>query len=68
MFEGHSTSFLRQPKLHGHHEVELFGLPRGVALARLVPELEKLMEKIVLRRISQEAAAVRIAEIDALYK
>ena len=68
VFEGHATSFLRQPKLHGHHEVELFGLSRGVALARLVPELEKLMEKIVLRRTTQEAVAVRIAEIDALYK
>ena len=68
VFEGHSTSFLRQPKLHGHHEVELFGLRRGMALTRLVPELEKLMEKIVLRRTTQEAAAARIAEIDALYK
>ena len=39
-----------------------------MALTRLVPELEKLMEKIVLRRTTQEAAAARIAEIDALYK
>ena len=68
VFEGHATSFLRQPKLHGHHEIELFGLSRGVALTRIVPELEKLMEKIVLRRTTQEAVAVRIAEIDALYK
>ena len=68
VFEGHTTSFLRQPKLHGHHEIELFGLRRGVALERIVPELEKLMEKIVLGRISQEAAAARIAEIDTLYR
>ena len=39
VFEGHSMSFLRQPKTHGHHEVELFGLRRGVALARRVPEM-----------------------------
>ncbi|MBQ4199445.1 MAG: hypothetical protein II649_06145 [Kiritimatiellae bacterium] len=68
VFEGHATSFLRQPKLHGHHEVELFGMRRGVAIERVVPELEKLMEGIVLRRTSQEEAAMRIAEIDALYK
>ena len=68
VFEGHATSFLRQPKAHGHHEIELFGLRRGAALERLVPELELLMEQIVLRRISQPAAAARIAEIDALYK
>ena len=68
VFEGHMTSFLRQPKLHGHHEIELFGLRRGVALEGLIPELEKLMEKIVLQRISQADAAARILEIDALYK
>ncbi len=68
VFEGHETSFLRQNKYHGHHEVELFGLPRGVALERLVPELELLMEKIELRRISEADAAARMAEIDALFK
>ncbi len=68
VFEGHSMSFLRQPKTHGHHEVELFGLRRGVALERLVPEMERLMEQIVLRRATPSAAAARIAEIDALYK
>ena len=68
VFEGHETSFLRQHKYHGHHEVELFGLRRGVALERLVPELELLMEKIELRRISEAAAAARAAEIDALFK
>jgi len=68
VFEGHATSFLRQVKVHGHHEIEFFGLRRGAALERLVPELERLMEQIVLRRIAQAAAVVRITEIDTLYK
>ena len=68
VFEGHSLSFLRQPKVYGHHEVELFGLRRGVALERIVPALERLMEQIVLRRMTATAVAARIAEIDALYK
>ena len=68
VFEGHETSFLRQHKYHGHHEVELFGLRRGVARERLVPELELLMEKIELRRISEADAAARAGELDALFK
>ena len=68
VFEGHEMSFLRQPKYHGHHEIELFGLRRGVALDRLVPALELLMEGIELRRLSEAAAAARAEEIDALYK
>ena len=68
VFEGHEASFLREIKYHGHHEVELFGMRRGVALERLVPELEQLMEALVTHRIEREAAAVRIEEIDALYK
>ena len=68
VFEGHETSFLRQPKFHGHHEVELFGLRRGVAQERIVPGLELLMERIELHRVTQEEAAARMAEIDALYR
>jgi len=68
VFEGHAESFLRQPKFHGHHEVELFGLRRGVALQQLVPELEKLMEGIVLGRHAPADAAARAEELDALYK
>jgi len=68
VFEGHTENFLRQPKYHGHHEIELFGIPRGVALERLVPELESLMEGIVLRRTGPADAAARFREIDALYK
>ena len=68
VFEGHSASFLREIKYHGHHEVELFGLRRGVSLERLVPELEKLMQKLVLNQIGPEELAHTIEEIDALYK
>ncbi|MCQ2391475.1 MAG: hypothetical protein MJ240_08620 [Kiritimatiellae bacterium] len=68
VFEGHDTSFTRQPKYHGHHEVELFGLSRGVALERLIPSLELLMEGIVLNRIPQVVGMHRILEVDALYK
>ena len=68
VFEGHTANFLRQPKYHGHHEIELFGLKRGVALERLVPALELLMEKIELHRLTEAEAAARADEIDALYR
>ena len=68
VFEGHDSNFLRLHKYHGHHEIELFGLHRGVALERLVPALELLMEKVELRLVSEADAATRAAEIDALYK
>ena len=68
VFEGHDSNFPRQHKHHGHHEIELFGLRRGVALERLVPALELLMEKVELRLLSETDAAARAAEIDALYK
>ena len=68
VFEGHETSFTRMPKYHGHHEIEFFGLSHGVALERLVPKLELLMEGIVLGRIPRTVAQRRIIEIDALYR
>ena len=51
VFEGHEASFTRMLKYHGHHEIEFFGLSRGVALERIVPKLELLMEGIVLSRM-----------------
>ncbi len=51
IFEGDVRSCMRTPKFHGHHEIELFGLRRGEALEQLVPELEKLMEGITLKRL-----------------
>ena len=68
VFEGHEMSFTRMPKYHGHHEIEFFGLSRGVALERIVPKLELLMEGIVLGRVPQMVAERRIMEIDVLYK
>ncbi len=68
LFEGHATSFTRQPKYHGHHEIEFFGLKRGLALEWLVPKLELLMEGIVLGRVAGDAARSAFAEIDSYYR
>lgn len=68
IFEGDVRSCMRTPKFHGHHEIELFGLRRGVATERLVPELEKLMEGIALKRLTPEEVAERLAAIDAGFK
>jgi len=68
VFEGNSSSFTRLIKYRGHHEVEFFGLRRGLALERLIPELEKLMEAIVLNRIGQLGVIQKIQEIVALYE
>ena len=53
VYEGNRTSFTRMPKHRGHHEIEFFGLRRGVALEKLVPEIEKLMESTALGKIGQ---------------
>ncbi|MBO7720923.1 MAG: hypothetical protein J6T01_00800 [Kiritimatiellae bacterium] len=50
VYEGNPCSFTRLPKHRGHHEIEFFGLRRGVALERLIPEIEKLMEAVALGR------------------
>ncbi len=68
IFEGDVRSCMRSPKYHGHHEIELFGLRRGEAGERLVPELERLMEGIALKRVSQEDVMARLLAIDALFK
>ena len=68
IFEGDVRSCMRSPKFHGHHEIELFGLRRGEAFLRLVPELEKLMEGIVLKRLAPAEVSERLTAIDALYK
>lgn len=68
IFEGDVRSCMRSPKFHGHHEVELFGLRRGEAFLRLVPDLEKLMEGIALKLLAPQEVAERLAAIDALFK
>lgn len=67
VYEGNTVSFTRMIKYRGHHEIEFFGMRRGVALERLIPELEKLMEAIVLNRIGQLGVIQRISEIVVLY-
>ena len=66
--EGDVRSCMRSSKFHGHHEIELFGLRRGEAFMRLVPDLEKLMEGIVLKRLTPAEVAGRLEAIDALFK
>ncbi len=68
IFEGHTVSFARQHKYHGHHEIEFFGLRRGLAMEWLVPKLELLMEAIVLGRVDHDGARAQFAEIDSYYR
>ena len=68
VYEGNACSFTRMAKHRGHHEVEFFGIRRGLALERLIPELEKLMEAIELGRIGQLGVIQRIEEIVSLYR
>ena len=68
VYEGNDCSFARMVKHRGHHEVEFFGIRRGVALERLIPELEKLMEAVELGRIGQLGVIQRIEEIVVLYR
>jgi len=46
----------------------LFGLRRGEAFLRLVPDIEKLMEAIALMRVTPAEVAVRLQSIDSLFK
>ncbi len=68
VYENNLHSFTRMPKHRGHHEIELFGLRRGVAMERIIPELEQLMEAIELGRIGQLGIIQKAEEIVALYE
>ena len=68
VYEGQPCSFCRMPKYRGHHEIELFGLRRGVALERLIPELERLMESVALGRLGQLGVIQKTQEILSLYE
>ena len=68
VYEGNASSFTRMPKHRGHHEIEFFGLRRGVALERLIPEIEQLMEAVVLGRTGQLGVIQKAQEIAALYR
>lgn len=65
VFEGNETSFMRQAKFHGHHEIELFGVVRGNALDKIVPRLEELYADI---QTEPDRAIGRIAEIDIQFR
>ena len=67
-YDGNRYSFTRMPKFRGHHEIEFFGLKRGISLDRLVPELERLMEAIVLGRVDNAEIARRARAALALYE
>lgn len=67
VYEGNKTSFTRMPKYRGHHEIEFFGLVRGVGVGRLVPELEKIMEAVALGRIGRLGLIQKADEAAALY-
>lgn len=68
VYEGNRTSFTRMSKYRGHHEIEFFGLKRGLALESIVPEIERLMESIVLGRMGQLGIIQKTQEIVALYE
>ena len=68
VYEGNVCSFARMPKHRGHHEIEFFGIRRGIALERLVPEIEKLMEAVVLGRTGHLGVIQKAQEIAALFE
>ena len=68
VFEGNHVSFMRMPKIKGHHEIELFGLPRGSAIDKIIPQLERLMESVALGRIDDAHVVSRIENITSLYE
>ena len=68
VYEGNACSFTRMPKHRGHHEIEFFGLGRSVAPERLVPEIERLMEAVVLGRTGQLGVIQKANEIAELYR
>ena len=68
VFEDGNLSVVRAPKHRGHHEVEFFGLRRGVGIEKIVPELESLMEAIALGRLGQRGVIQKAQEIADEYK
>ncbi len=68
VYEGEAASFIRMPKHRGHHEIEFFGLQRGVALETLIPEVEALLEDVVCGRTGHLGVIQKTAEIAAHFK
>jgi len=68
VYEGNMMSFTRMPKHRGHHEIELFGMKRGVALETVIPAVERLMEAVVLGKTGQLGIIQKTQEIVELYR
>ena len=68
VYEGNRRSFVRMPKHRGHHEIEFFGIRRGLARDRLIPELEGLLEAIERGRAGQLGVIQRAQEIVQLFR
>ena len=68
VYEGNDCSFTRMTKHRGHHEIEFFGIRRGVAAERLIPELERLLEEIEQGRIGQLGVIQKAQELTVLYE
>ena len=68
VYEGNMTSFARMPKHRGHHEIELFGMKRGVALETVIPAVERLMEAVVLGKTGQLGIIQKAQEIVEMYR
>ena len=68
VYEGNKTSFTRMPKYRGHHEIELFGMKRGVAQETVVPAMERLMEAVVLGKTGQLGIIQKAQEIVEMYR
>ncbi len=68
IFEGDVRSCMRSAKFGGHHEIELFGVRRGMAVERVLPELERLMEGITLKQLSQQEVVAYIRLVDGVFK
>ena len=68
VYEGNEFSFVRMPKYRGHHEIEFFGLGRAVALEKLIPEIEWLLEEIECGRIGQLGIIQKAQELVSVYE
>ncbi len=68
VYEGNLTSFTRMAKHRGHHEIEFFGMKRGVAIDTVIPEIERLMEAIALGKVGQLGIIQKAQEIVSLYE
>ena len=67
VYEDNGVSFARQPKHRGHHEIEFFGLRRGTAIERLVPEVEALLDDVTKGRVGHLGVIQRAQELCELY-